>query len=329
VFASLLCSRLARIVCFAYQEIIVADPIQIRMGGYGPPTTTHSRALKFIGDRLEEQFGDGVDVKYIWNIMDFGYRADEIMWLTECGILTMSYQSTSYLTERVPELEFVDLPFLFADLNEARTAFDGPLGRYLDERIEAGYNFRMLGYFENGFRHISNKLRPIHLPGDLKDMKIRMLPSDMHVRTFELLGAEPLRMDLTEAIEQVVNGTLDAQENPLANTVTYGVHKYHPHHTLSGHFYLSRGVYGHRETVDGWPEEFRTAVRDAVQAATAYQRELAVAEEDISQQALVDEGCETVELTDAERAAFRAIVAPLYDDARARFGDTMFDLLKG
>ena len=72
----------------------MAEAIQIRMGGYGPPTTTHSRALKFIGDRLEAQFGDRVDVKYIWNIMDFGYRGDEIMWLTEAGFLTLSYQWT-------------------------------------------------------------------------------------------------------------------------------------------------------------------------------------------------------------------------------------------
>ncbi len=305
----------------------MSNPIQIRMGGYGPPTTTHSRALKFIGDRLEEQFGDGVDIKYVWNIMDFGYRADEILWLTECGILTMSYQSTSYLTDRVPELGFVDLPFLFRDLDHARAAFDGDLGRYLDERIEARYNYRMLGYFENGFRHISNRLRPIHTPADLKDMKIRMLPSDVHVRTFDLLGAEPLRMDLTEAIEGVVNGSLDAQENPLANTVTYGVHKYHPYHTLSGHFYLSRGVYAHRESVDGWPDDFRDAVRAAVRDATAYQRGLAVEEEDISRQALEDEKCEIVELTDAEREAFRAAVAPMYDEARAAHGNTMFDLI--
>ena len=155
-----------------------------------------------------------------------------------------------------------------------------------------------------------------------------MLPSDMHVRTFDLLGAEHLRMALTEAIEGIVDGTLDAQENPLANAVTYGVHKHHPYHTLSGHFYLSRGVYGHRESVDGWPEDFRNAMRDAVQAATARQRELAVAEEGISQKALDDKGCETVELTEDERAAFRAAVAPLYEDARVRFGDTMFDLLK-
>ena len=54
------------------------DKVQIRMGGYGPPTTGFSRALKFIGDRLEAEFGDGVDVKYVWNIMDLGYRGEDI-----------------------------------------------------------------------------------------------------------------------------------------------------------------------------------------------------------------------------------------------------------
>jgi TRAP-type C4-dicarboxylate transport system substrate-binding protein len=305
----------------------MTDVIQIRMGGYGPPTTTHSRALKFIGDKLEARFGDGVDIKYIWNIMDFGYRADEILWLTECGILTLSYQSTSYLTDRVPELGFVDLPFLFPTLEKAREAFDGDLGAHLNACIEREYNYRMFGYFENGFRHISNKERAIHLPEDLAGLKIRMLPSDTHVRTFDLLGAVPLRMDLTEAIEGVVDGSLDAQENPLANTVTYGVHKHHHFHTLSGHFYLSRGVYGHRESVDGWPEELRTAMHDAVREATAYQRGLAIQEEDVSQQALVSENCEITELTDAEREAFRAAVTPMYDEARETFGNTMFDLL--
>src|ERR1041385_410486 len=67
--------------------------IQIRMGGYGPGTTGFSKALKFIGDRLERQFGDRIDVKYVWNIMDFGYRAEDILWLVEIGVLTLGYQS--------------------------------------------------------------------------------------------------------------------------------------------------------------------------------------------------------------------------------------------
>jgi len=305
----------------------LSDAIQIRMGGYGPPTTTHSRALKFIGDRLEAQFGDQVDVKYIWNIMDFGYRGDEIMWLTEAGFLTLSYQSTSYLTHRVPELGFVDLPFLFPDLDTARAAFDGALGKHLIARTEAEYNFRVLGFFENGFRHISNRLRPVHVPEDLAGMKIRMLPSDIHERTFALFGAEPIQMDLTEAIEGVKAGTLDAQENPLANTATYGVHEYHPYHTLSGHFYLSRGIWTHRDTVDAWPDDLRAALAAIIPDAIAYQRTLAVEEEDVSRKIIEDAGCEIVELTEDEHAAFVAKVAPLHDEARGIFGDAMFEML--
>ena len=52
--------------------------IQICMGGYGPPTTTHSRALKLIGDRLTAQFGNDVDIKYVWNVMDFGYKGEPL-----------------------------------------------------------------------------------------------------------------------------------------------------------------------------------------------------------------------------------------------------------
>src|SRR5450755_4798526 len=133
----------------------MTDPIQIRMGGYGPATTGFSRALKRIGERLEQQFGDRVQVKYVWNIMDFGYRAEDILWLVEDGVLTLGYQSSSYLTDRVPELGFVDLPFLFEKRDQARAAMDGALGRFLGVKIEERVNYRILGYFENGFRHIS------------------------------------------------------------------------------------------------------------------------------------------------------------------------------
>ncbi len=223
------------------------------MGGYGPPSTGFSLALKKIGDRLEAGFGDEVEVKYVYNILDLGYRGEDILWLVEQGVLTLGYQSSSYLTERVPDLGAADLPFLFPDARQARSGMDGRLGQVLTARIEAGMNYRILGYFENGFRHVSNRLRPIRTPADMKGMKIRVLPSQMQARTFELLGADPKMMDLSEAIEAVKAGTLDAQENPFANTVTYGVHKYHRFHSATNHFYLSRPIFLHRPTFDAWP----------------------------------------------------------------------------
>jgi TRAP-type C4-dicarboxylate transport system substrate-binding protein len=236
----------------------MANPIRIRMGGYGPATTSFSRGLKLIGDRVTAAFGDEVDVKYVWNIMDLGYRAEDILWLVEDGLITLGYQSSSYLTDRVPELGIVDYPFVFRTTPEARATMDGALGQALARALEENVNYRILGWFENGFRHISNRLRPIRRPADMNGMRIRVLPSKVHERTFELLGAVPLRMDLTEAIAAIKAGTLDAQENPFANTVTYGVHKFHRFHSVTNHFYISRPIFFHRPTFDAWPSRLQS-----------------------------------------------------------------------
>jgi TRAP-type transport system periplasmic protein len=303
------------------------EPIKIRMGGYGPPTTSFSRSLKLIGHTLAARFSDRVSVDYVWNIMDFGHRAEEILTLVENGTMTLGYQSSSYLTDRVPELGFADLPFLFEHREEARAAIDGELGRFLAHRIEARVNYRILGYFENGFRHISNRLRTVRTPADLKGMRIRVLPSEVQARTFELLGAIPLRWDLTEAIAAIKAGTIDAQENPFANTVTYGVHKFHHFHTVTNHFYISRPIFLNRTEFDAWPRDLQDAMRDAVKKAVAFQRELAIAEDREARAAIEAAGCEITALTEEQRALFRQAVDPLLQEARRTYGADIFEMV--
>jgi tripartite ATP-independent transporter DctP family solute receptor len=306
----------------------MSKPIPIRMGGYGPPTTGFSKSLKFIGDRLTAQFGDRVDVKYVWNIMDFGYKAEEILFLVESGILTLGYQSSSYLTDRVPELSFVDMPFLFDSTETARGAMDGALGKRLEQAIEAKCNYRILGWFENGFRQISNKVRTIRTPDDLKGIRIRVLPSQIQKRTFELLGATPMIMDLTEAIDLIKKGEIDAQENPLTNTVTYHVHKFHRYNTISNHFYISRPIFLHRPTFDAWPDDLKAAMRRLVKEAVAFQRDLHIKEEEDAEAVMKAEGCEIVTLDAAQHKLFADKVQPIYAEARKQIGGELFDLMK-
>lgn len=302
-------------------------PVRIVMGGYGPPTTSFSLALKRMGERLDARFGGEVEVRYVYNIMDLGYRALDILSLVEEGELTLGYQSSSYLSERVPELGIVDLPFLFTDNVVARAAMDGELGRHLTAAIEAQTDYRILGYFENGLRHISNRLRPVRSPADLQGMAMRVLPSQIHARTFELLGARPEIMDLSEAIERIMAGTLDAQENPFANTVTYGVHRFHRFHTMSKHFYISRPIFVHRQTFDAWPEELQAEMRAAVSDAVQFQRSLKDGEETAAAEVIREAGGEILELEPEATAAFIDAVRPIYAEVRPRYSPELLELV--
>jgi TRAP-type C4-dicarboxylate transport system substrate-binding protein len=136
-------------------------------------------------------------------------------------------------------------------------------------------------------------------------------------------------MDLRPAIEGLTSGAIDAQENPLANTVDYGVHKLHRYHTLTSHIYLSRGIYCNRTAFESWPPTLQEAMKKAVRAAVLAQREMAVAEEQIARKAIVEAGGEIVELTPRERAFFVEAVKPLHDEARIRFGEAFALLKKG
>lgn len=295
----------------------MAEPIRMTFGGYGPPTTHFSRGMKAIGDGLSARLGARVAIDYFWNVMDEGLRPTDIHRLVAQGRLTLGYLSTSSLADEVPEVGVTDLPFLFASEGEARAAMDGTLGAFLTQRMEAKHSgLRVLGYFENGFRHVSNCLHPIHTPDDMRGLRMRALDSAVQARTLELLGAVPFRMGLQEAFKAMLAGEVDAQENPFANTVTYGVHKLHKFHTATRHFYISRGIFVNRTAFESWPHEVRDAMQEAVRVAVATQRSFAVAEEADSRRIIEANGGEVIDLEPEERAAFVAAVQPVYAEAR-------------
>ena len=310
----------------------MTNPIRITLGGYGPPNTTCSRGLKILGDTLAamnaNELGNEVAVHTVWNVMDFGYKASDLLWMAETGVLSLTYQSTSYIADRVPELDFVDLLFLFDNIQQARAAMDGALGAWMTQKIEERIpGYRVLGFFENGYRHISNRLRPVHTLADLQNMKVRLMPGEIHRRSFELLGAVPCPLDLKPGLEAIMSGAVDAQENPLANTADYGAHQAHRFHTLSGHCYHSRGLYMNRAQFDGWPKALQDSMRAAARRAVLAQRDLAVEEEHLARKTIEAAGGEVVGLTPQARAAFVRAVKPLHDEARQRFGDAVFGMI--
>ena len=134
-------------------------------------------------------------------------------------------------------------------------------------------------------------------------------------------------MDLTEAIAAIKAGTLDAQENPFSNTVTYGVHQYHRFHTATNHFYVSRPIFVHRPSFDAWPRPLQDELREAIRSAVASQRDLHVTEEADAAVAIMKAKGEIVELTMDEHKAFVAAVSPIYGEARKQFSRALLALV--
>ena len=305
------------------KSLFESEPISIVMGGYGPPSTSFSLGLKRIGDRLEEKFGDAVNIRYVYNVMDVGFSGgSDLKWLVEAGILTLGYLT---MADGVPELELAALPFLFPDSATARAAMDGKLGSAATLRIEAAGPYRVLGYFENGFRHVSNNVRPIQKPDDLRGLTIRILP--VQARIFEALGATPCAISLLAAIDAIKEGAIDGQENPLANTVTYGLYPYQRFHTLTSHSYLSRPIFVHLPSFEAWPEALRVEIEKATKDAVMFQRELHDEEERAASKIIETAGGVIHQLTPEVRAEFAQRAEPIYLEARTKYGNELLGLI--
>lgn len=306
----------------------MSNNVHIRFAGYSPPHTTHSRAIVRFRDALISRLGDSARVDIFWNVLDFGYKGLDLTKMVENGRLTMCYSSTAYgLSNIIPELKIIDLPFIFENEEHAHRSLDGELGDFLTQKIEEKRNFRMLGYWDNGFRHISNSRGPIRAPEDCAGLRIRLMPNKIHKKTFELLGAIPSATDLHQGLAMMESGELDAQENPLANTAAYGMNRFHSHITMTGHFYAARGIFANREAFDSWPDEVRAAVMESIREAILFQREAAKEEEVKMRGELEREGIRFIDLSAEERDRFKDAVTPVMEEARRELPEVLFQML--
>lgn len=289
--------------------------IRIRLGGYAPPDSVHTQAARFFKKTVEAEAAGAVAVDVFHNVLDFGYSFGDLLQMVRAGVLTCGYASTAYLAESVSALGAFDLPFLFETRAAAYAAMDGAIGDLLAEEAEAHLGLTCLGYWENGFRHVTSRLAPVASLTDLAGLRIRIQPNRIHEQTFALLGAVPVPTDLKDLLPAITHGRVDAHENPLENIHAYGIHRHHPFVSLTAHFYGVRGLYVNAAAFAGFPREIQDLLRRAGRATAVHQRGLA--EEKDAQMAAVlqAEGVQIHRPTADLLAACRARVAPILDDA--------------
>ena len=303
-------------------------PVRISFGGYQGDNSVHTRAARVFCNALRREAGDEIDIVFEQNIVPKGHKAADLLSLTESGELTGCYFSSSYLADRVPELGLFDQHFVVPDRKHAYAVLDGELGAWLAREIEKRTGYAVLGYWDNGLRHVSSAKGPLRSPEDCKGLKIRTLANDDHQRVFRALGFDPVKIDVRDLVEAVESGVVDAQENPLTNIYNFGLHRTHRHITLTRHLLGVAIVLFNRQQVRSWPQALQAAVRRAVAEATIAQRRLAEEDDTVCAEAMRAEGVELIELSAKERSRFREATEAQVSAMRDRFGPELIAMFE-
>jgi C4-dicarboxylate-binding protein DctP len=278
----------------------------LRIGGYQPEASVHTRAMRIAEAAITQRGPSALSVSFVDNVVAHGRRAGDLLEMVEGGELDLCYFSSSYLVRRVPALAVFDLPFQVNDRLALCARLDGELGASLAEAVAAATGYRVLAYWDNGFRHISNRLRPIRHPDDCAGLKLRTMNNALHQRVFRRLGFEPVFIDVAQLRQAVADQVVDAQENPLTNLLNFGLHHHHRYVSLSGHFLGVALVLVNRARFDSWPAAVQSAVREAIAQATAAQRGFAMEEDGRCLAELQAEGVEITAANELDHAAFAA-----------------------
>lgn len=306
-----------------------AIPIRLRFAGYGPPTTSHSRAAARFKELLEGATSGRIAVDVFWNVLDFGYSGEALVQMVDAGLLAGMYFSSSYFADTCPKLAVLDLPFLFETREQAFRVLDGPLGAEMAADLESRSSLDVVGFWENGFRHLSNRVRPIQTPDDVRGLRIRIQPSPLYAEAFRLIGAEPVMTDISELIPALEQGRVDGQENPLDNTWTYGAYRYTPYVSLTAQFFGVRLMCLNRPWLQALPEDLHQAVRQAAAEATLYQRQLAASRDAELADLLRANGVRIDPLPAETMAALRRASEPLYQQLAGQVGNDFLQRVRG
>lgn len=237
---------------------------------------------------------------------------DDVEMLTSAsaGVIEVTANSQGAMSQIVPEISLLGLPFLFADLPEAWEVLDGEVGEMLDQRAQNA-GLKVLGFWDNGIRHITHLDKHVPKPADLDGMQIRTPPDQMTVDIFEALGASPAPLAWSELPTALQAGTFDGQENPLVNIYTASLHEITPYITLTGHKYESTPVVAGLAWWSGLDEATKDCVLEATSEAGQMQREMVQASEEELRPKMEADGAKFAE---ADKAAYQEATASVYDD---------------
>jgi C4-dicarboxylate-binding protein DctP len=219
----------------------------------------------------------------------------------------------------VKEFELFDLPYLFTDQQSLERVTNGPVGREMLKRLETK-GLIGLSFWDNGFKIMSSN-RSMHVPTDLKGLKLRIQASKVLDEQMRVLGANPQVMAFSEVYQALQTGVVDGLENVPSNLYTQKMHEVQKHMTVTNHGYIGYAVVVNKKFWEKLPADIRIQLDVAMKEATEYANKIAQQENEAALDAIRKSGKTIVYMpTEAEKAEWRKVMLPVHKTMEERIG---------
>jgi tripartite ATP-independent transporter DctP family solute receptor len=295
-----------------------ANPeFKLKFASYAPKGDIIDLATNLFKDEVEKLTKGRVEVTIFGNNSLGSNR--EALEMAKVGGVDFVVAGSTHVSRYAPVLHTISLPYMWKDRDTMLSLLDSEVGAKITE-IVARQGLQVIGWWDTGFRHVSNSKRPILKVEDMKGLKLRTLPSPVHVSFFRAVGAVPTPMDWAEVMPALQQGVIDGQENPPSVMYPYRVFEFQKFYSLTRHVNDPTVVVMSSQTLAKMPKELQDAVMQAAKAATAYERKIA---DEYNTKIMGDLGkVMTInEVPDSTLAELRKLALTVYEKAYADFGD--------
>lgn len=235
------------------------------------------------------------------------------------GTVEMTVLNAGILSAQAKEFGIYDFPFLFATPQEADAVTDGPFGKKLLDKLQAK-NLVGLGYWELGFRNLTNSKRPITKAEDIAGLKIRVIQSPIYIDMFNALGANAVPMPFPELYTAMEQKAVDGQENPVSTILSSKFAEVQKHLAITRHMYNPQAVIVSKKFWDSLNPADQKAVTEAMAEATVFQRNVSRSQADVALEELKKAGMQVTEFSPAELDKLRAKVKPVVEKHSDKVG---------
>jgi TRAP-type transport system periplasmic protein len=236
------------------------------------------------------------------------------------GTLEMAAMNSGIFASIVKDFAIYDFPFLFANAKEADAVVDGPFGTNLHRKLEEK-GLVGIGYYELGFRNITNSRRPITRVEDIAGLKLRVIPNPINVDWVSALGANPTPLPFPEVYAALEQKAIDGQENPVATIKGAKLYEVQKHLALTNHQYNPQSIVVSKKFWDTLSADEKKVLQDAARESAAYQRTQSRASLEAGLEDLKRAGMQVTELPAAEVAKLREKMKPVIAKHSASVGE--------